>query len=142
MDERIEMAEGRLKMVSNGRTLDLALAAEFEKLVWTFPADALFHGEESFYVAFLPDRVWVLPYFTAGIRALLEAVGPSLGARAALFRAEVAGCPLRWRRRVIGLLPLFPIPALGSYPLRTAPDFLGIQSTSMVDLEQGATTNG
>lgn len=130
MDERIALTDGNLELASGGRTRDVAAPGDLVRLVQVFPADALFHGEESYYLGFLGDRVWVLPYFTPGFGTLLETLAPALAARGALFRAEVAGCPLPWRRRLLGLLPLFPTPALGSHPLRTTPALVSLRAVS------------
>lgn len=141
MDERVQAAGGQLTLFAGARTLDAASAAEISKLVWASPADALFHGEESYYVAFLPDRIWVLPYLTTGIRGLLDAVGPALAGRHALFRAEVSGCPVPWRRRILGLVPLFPTPALGRHPIDTVPEFLGAKPISINELQESEVSN-
>src|SRR3954449_4551489 len=108
MEERVEVAGGGGRLVGGTRTGGSAHVGQIWKLVWAFPADALFHGEESYYVAFLPDRVWVVPYFTPGVRGFLEALGPPLAAHGSLFRGEISGCPVSWRRRVLGLIPMFP----------------------------------
>ncbi len=141
MDERVEAAGGQIKLIAGGRTLDSASAGEFHKLVWAFPADPLFHGEETYYVAFLSDRVWVLPYFTAGIRGLLDAVGAPLAGQGALLRAEISGCPVPWRRRIFGLVPLFPSPALGTHPLHTVPNFLDVKLASVDEIQGGGSSN-
>jgi hypothetical protein len=137
MDERIEVADKQVKLIARGRTLDSASAGEMCKLVWASPADSLFHGEESYYVAFLSDRVWVVPYFTIGIRGFLETVGPVLAKQEALFRAEISACPVPWRRRVFGLVPLFPTPALGTHPVRTVPDLLGVKLATLDEIKEG-----
>lgn len=136
------MAEGgSIKLIAGARTLDVAPIGEVRQLVWTAPADALFHGEESYYLALLPDKVWVVPYFTAGVRSFLQELAPPLAARGQLFRGEISGCPVRWRRRVLGLVPLFPAPALGSHPLGTVPSFDSIKPTSVDDIQEGAPSN-
>jgi len=141
MDERIEAADEQVKLIAGGRTLDSASPSELRKLVWASPADSIFHGEESYYVAFLPDRVWVVPYFTAGIRGFLDTVGLPLAKQHALFRAEISGCPVPWRRRVLGLVPLFPTPALGTHPVGTVPNLLGVKRVSLDEIKEGGAPN-
>jgi hypothetical protein len=141
VDERVAVSAGVIKLIAGSRTLDSAAVSDIRKLVWTAPADALFHGDERYYVAFLSDRVWVVPYFAGGVRGFLEALGAPLAAQGALFSGEISGCPLPWRRRVLGLLPLFPMPALGSHPLHTVPEFVSIKPASVDDIQEGASAN-
>jgi hypothetical protein len=141
MDERVEVVGGQVKLMAGTRTLDSAPVREIRKLVWAFPADALFHGDETYYVAFLPDRVWVIPYFTRNTAGFLEAVATSLAGQSALVRAEISGCPVRWRSRVLGFIPLFPTPALGSHPLDTVPELHNAKPTSIGDLLEGGSTH-
>jgi hypothetical protein len=99
MEERVEVAGGEVRLVAGTRTVDSAHVDQIWKLVWAFPADPLFHGEETYYVAFLPDRVWVIPYFTGNVARFLEAVAPSLTRQSGLHLG-----PIGARRRGVGLV--------------------------------------
>lgn len=141
--ELVRVEGSRIDLIAADRVVDSAATDEIVKLFWLSAADPLYHGEESYYVAVLPDRLWVLPYFTGGIAGFLAEVLPPLEKRGALFRAEVSGCPISWRRRIWGLLPLFPTPALGAHPLRTLPSLQGSTAISAHEIdEKGAASHG
>lgn len=128
---------------AGGRVVDQAKVENVVKLFWASPAEPLFHGDETYYVALLSDRLWVLPYLTSGVGEFLREVAPALADRRALFRAKTAVVPLSWRRRLMGLIPLFPTPGLGVHPLKTLPKMQALRPISAAEIqEKGENENG
>ena len=73
----------------------------------------LFHGEERFAVAVFPGQTWVVPPFTPGLDEFWRACMSVSMRRDACFEVAALGIPWAWRKRVLGFLPIFPIPRLG-----------------------------
>lgn len=101
------------------RTAGLDLAAVTRVVVVRF-GSGLVHGEEPFVVVEAPPKILVLPFLAAGSRELLAAL-VRRGGRTQLWEAECDPLPLRWRRRLLGALPLFPLPRVALHAIDSKP---------------------
>lgn len=99
------------------------VAADIQSLFVVSLENPLFTGDEPFFVAVFSGFLWVIPEDTHGLRDFIQAVAPRLEETRAVYRAVSPPRPWRWRRRVLGFLPLFPTPALGCHPLSSKPDW-------------------
>ncbi len=80
----------------------------------------LHQGDEPFLIISFADSLWVIPQFTPGLDAVLHAVAARLPSEK-LARAEVSKLPMGWRKRLLGLFPVFPVPRLGAYSAPKSP---------------------
>ena len=87
----------------------------------------LFQGDEPFYVALFRDSLWVIPFFTAGVDEFIRSMGRGSGERAVIFRAVSRPVPFVWRKRLMGFLPVFPVPRLAQHSLSTLPELQGVE---------------
>lgn len=108
-------------MVSGARVIDTRDVNDVTHLYVVQQENPLYQGDEPFYALVVGAAVWVIPHFTAGLTELLAAVRPPLERRRGVVSVQDARLPWSWRRRLLGVLPLFPIPSLGSYPLSSLP---------------------
>ncbi len=119
--DRLEVSDGTVRLIAGGRTAAEAACEAIDKLFVVVHEDPLFQGDEPFYVAVFADRLWVVPDDTPGIGEFLGALAPALDRGRRVYRAVSPPRPFAWRKRVLGLLPLFPIPRLAAHPLSTIP---------------------
>lgn len=122
-DELLQVCEQRVEMIVGGRVMATANPDEISRLYLVVSDDPLYHGEEPFYVVLFKDFLWVIPYFTLGAESFLRAVLPRLEARRAIFKAVSPAMPVAWRKKLLGALPLFPVPRLAQHPLSPLPDW-------------------
>lgn len=78
----------------------------------------LLHGEEPFLVVDGGPWLLVAPFLSGGAAAMLAALRRHAPP---LLEAEADMLPWRWRRRLGGWLPLFPLPALAWQPASSLP---------------------
>jgi hypothetical protein len=116
-------------VVLEGRRLQLCDAAgcvragfaldALEQVLVVRLASALVHGDEPFLVLQGAGHALTLPLGAAGaLEQTLPALAPP---GATLWRAEAENLPLAWRKRVLGVLPLFPLPRLALHDASTLP---------------------
>ena len=121
MQDQLVVEDGTAGVWRNGRrTAGIDLAAVTRIVVVRFASD-VFQGDEPFVVVEAPPKILVLPFLAAGSRELLSALAQS--GQVQLWEAECDGLPLRWRRRLFGALPLFPLPRLAIHPIGTKPSW-------------------
>lgn len=125
--DRISVVAGKLTMEVGSRVVDERQLEELVTARVVSLQNGLFQGEEPFYVLSFPTVAWVVPDDTRGLVQLWKAIKPLMQNR--IERVEDAHLPWRLRRRVLGLIPLFPLPTLGSFPLSSMPSW---PSTSVV----------
>jgi hypothetical protein len=97
------------------------LLDEVQQIFIVYRENALFEGEEPFFVVLFPQMVWVIPGFEADIQPFLEKVARIAQTRSGIFRATIASLPRTWRRRAFGLFPVFSEVELGAHPTATVP---------------------
>lgn len=133
MQDRLVVEGDTAYVRRDGRRLaDIDLAAVTRIVVVRFGSD-LVHGDEPFVVVEAPPKVLVLPFLAEGSRALLSTL-MQRGGPAQLWEAECDGLPLGWRRRLLGALPLFPLPRLAVHPIETKPRWLERGPRPLADL--------
>ncbi len=116
-------------LVLEGRRLQLCDAAgrvrarfeldALERVLVVRLASALLHGDEPFLVLLGGGQALALPLSAAG--ALEQALPALAPPGATLWQAEAETLPSAWRKRVLGALPLFPLPRLALHDARTLP---------------------
>ncbi|MDB4976142.1 MAG: hypothetical protein JWN48_4483 [Myxococcaceae bacterium] len=77
--------------------------------------------DETFFVVLLPNRLWVIPDVTDGLQAFLDALVPRLAAEGHVTRLVADNVPVRWRHKIGGFLPLFPLPRLDRHAVESLP---------------------
>jgi hypothetical protein len=100
---------------------DVVLLADVTRLYIVQLENALFQGDEPFYVAELADRIWVMPDGAAGLQPFLAALIPGLAVKNQVFEVAAQTCPFSWHERIAGVLPLFPVPRLARHSLTSLP---------------------
>lgn len=96
-------------MLGNGMVVATVVVDTLLKLYRVQFENGLFHGEERFAVAVFPGQTWVVPPFTPGLDEFWAAC---LKVSNSFFEVAAPEIPWAWRKRVLGLLPLFPVPRL------------------------------
>jgi hypothetical protein len=122
-DERVRVSGSVLSLLVEGHEVDRRRVEEASRLYVVAPENTCLDDDEPFYVAVLGLVVWVIPYFTPGIDAVLAAIHPVLEARRGVTRVENGQFPWSWRRRFLGFFPLLPLPELGCHPLSSLPSW-------------------
>jgi len=134
--EAVTIADGVARMLVNGREVASAPLDQARRLYVVRFADSLFHGDEPFFVLVFNDRLWVLPDLVEGLHDLLTPVVRRLAASDGLYRAEMPPRPYAWRRKIAGLLPLFPTPRLAQHALTTMPQWREEGPSQQTDLPE------
>lgn len=119
--DRLEVSGGRARLIVGGRRADEADCGAIERLTVVVHEDALFHGDAPFFVAAFPDRLWVIPEGTPGLSEFFRALAPRLTREKRVYRALTPPRPFGWRKKILGFLPLFPIPRLAAHPPSSQP---------------------
>lgn len=83
--------------------------------------NGLFQGEERFYVLSFEKSVWVIPDDAAGLVEMWKAIKPVAQDRAE--QITDAKLPWSWRKRMFGLLPMFPLPRMGAFDMTSLPSW-------------------
>jgi hypothetical protein len=120
-NESIRVNGSAISLVVDGQVLDAADADDVTRLYVIKQENALYQGDEPFYAVVVGRAVWVVPYFTPGVRELLVAIRPALERRRGVTLVRDAKWPWSWRRRWLGFLPLFPVPGLGRHRVSSLP---------------------
>ena len=121
MTERIDLGSTQAMLILEGKpsgSVRLADVQELDIIEVTHPG---LQGEEPFFVAVFPTRVWVIPEDTVGVLPLMEELVPRLLDSRRIFQVRTSWIPWTWRRgRVLRRLP---VPRLSHHPLRTLPSW-------------------
>jgi len=133
MNTELRVYEDQVEMVSKNEIISTAKLFDFMKLYIVFHENALFHGDEEFYVVIFRDFLWVIPDCISGVDELLQAILSKPENLNNIFKARIPPCPFVWRKRILGTIPLFPIPRLAQHPLSTLPDW---QQVTRVNREE------
>lgn len=133
-EDGIFIGDGTAGMRIHGEIVaDMGLD-DIERLIVLHHADAVFHGEEPFYVLLGGEDVWVIPEATAGLSRFLSRIGPRLETEGRLARGACAAIPWSWRRRLFGILPAFPVPRLSRHPRSSCPNMADVEPIGVHDL--------
>lgn len=122
-DESLRVDGPTIALIVNGKVLDKANVNDVTRLYVVTLENPIYQGEEPFYALVVGRVVWVIPYFTAGLQALLAAVRPVLERVRGVTQVKGAPLPWAWRKKLLGWLPLFPIPRLDCYPVAELPEW-------------------
>ena len=125
--ERIQVRDSQAKMIVDEVAVSTVNIEDVARLYVITHENALFHGDEPFYVALFRDSLWVIPFFTPGVDEFIRGVSRGPGERTAIFRAVSRPLPFRWRKRLMGFFPVFPVPRLAQHPLSTLPELQGVE---------------
>ena len=136
--DRLEVVDGKARLIVGGRPRDAADCGTIERLVVVRHEDPLFHGDEPFFVAVFPDRLWVVPDCTPGVDRFIKALAPRLSQEKRVYRALTPPRPFGWRKKIMGFLPLFPIPRLAAHPLSSQPHWHESGPYSPAEVEEVA----
>jgi hypothetical protein len=133
MEDQLVVDGDTVGLWRQGRRLAVFDLAAVTRVVIVRAASAIFHGDEPFVVVEAPPNLLVLPFLAAGSRELLSTLAQRDG-QAQLWEAECEGLPMRWRRRLLGALPLFPVPRTAVHPMQTKPDWREYGPRPLADL--------
>lgn len=120
-EPHLHILNGCAEMMTGARIVSTARLSELRKLYIAMHESPLYQGDEAIYVAEFPDFLWVIPEFTPGLDRFLQAIAQVFERKSLIYRTVTPPIPRAWRKKLLGFIPLFPVPSLSQQPLSSLP---------------------